>query len=326
MRRKNEGSNCCGLEAGTVDNLVAHQVLGALEPAAVKLSLRAIEDIHRDRQRLHRHWKQRLERSAYEAERAERQYQSVEPENRLVACSMERQWEHALQTQRDLMEEYERFSRELPPHLSEDQRAQILALSSDLPALWNASETTAADRKEIIRLVVDRVVVHARTDSECGEAVIWWRDGSTTRHEIVRPVSRYESLGRYNQLLSRIVDLRQQGRTIKQIVARLNEEGYHTPRSRKGYTATSVRKLLSRCELTRERAGTRLLERHEWWLPELARAVQIPVDTLRHWAARGSIRARQVPPRGLWIVWADAPERRRLSKLVIDSKRDKPGK
>jgi hypothetical protein len=126
MRRKNEGSNCCGLETGAVDNLVAHEVLRALEPAAVTLSLRAIEDVHRDRQRLHRHWKQRLERSAYEAERAERQYQSVEPENRLVARSVERQCEYALRTQRNLIQEYGRLSMALPPNLSEDQRAQIL--------------------------------------------------------------------------------------------------------------------------------------------------------------------------------------------------------
>ena len=195
MRRKNEGSTCCGLEAGVVDDLVAQQVLRALEPATLELSLKAIQDVHQERERLHRHWKQRLERATYEAERAERQYQAVEPENRLVARSLERQWEEALRNQRDLAEEYDRFLKEQPPHLSEDQRARILALSSDLPTLWNAPETTAADRKEIIRLVVERVVVHVRADSECAEVVISWRGGVTTRHEIVRPVSRYESLG-----------------------------------------------------------------------------------------------------------------------------------
>ena len=272
MRRKNEGSTCCGLEAGAVDDLVAQQVLRALEPATLELSLKAIQDVHKERNRLHRHWKHRLERATYEAERAERQYRAVEPENRLVARSLERHWEQAMRNQRDLAEEYDRFLKEQPAHLSDDQRARILALSSDLPTLWNAPETTAADRKEIIRLVVDRVVVHVRADSECAEAVIWWRGGVTTRHAIVRPVSRYESLGHYDQLINRIVELRQEGRTIKQIAAQLNGEGYHTPRSRKGYTSTSVRKLLSRCELTHGRIGTRQLDRHEWWLPDLARA------------------------------------------------------
>ena len=320
MRRKNEGSTCCGLEAGAVDDLVAQQVLRALEPATLELSLKAIQDVHKERDRLHRHWKHRLERATYEAERAARQYRAVEPENRLVVRSLERDWEQAMRNQRDLAEEYDRFLKEQPPHLSDDQRARILALSSDLPTLWNAPETTAADRKEIIRLVVDRVVVQVRADSECAEAVIWWRGGVTTRHEIVRPVSRYESLDHYDQLINRIVELRQEGRTIKQIAAQLNGEGYHTPRSRKGYTSTSVRKLLSRCELTHGRIGTRQLDRHEWWLPDLARALQMPVDKLRIWAIRGRVRSRQVPPRGLWVVWADGRERRRLWKLMADSR------
>jgi DNA invertase Pin-like site-specific DNA recombinase len=321
MRQKNEGSACCGLEAGAVDDLVVQQVLRVLEPATLELSLKAIRDVHQERERLHRHWKQRLERASYEAERAERQYQAIEPENRLVARSLERQWEEALREQRDLEEEYDRFLKERPPQLGEDQRAQILALSSDLPALWNAPETTAADRKEIIRLVVERVVVHVCSDTECGEVVISWQGGITTRHEIVRPVARYESLGRYDQLMDRIIEMRQHGETIKQIAAQLNAEGYRTPRSRKGYTNTSVRKLLSRAELTRGRIATRQLDRHEWWLPDLARELQMSGDKLRDWALRGWVRSRQVPPRGLWVVWADARERQRLRRLRTTSKR-----
>ncbi len=320
MRRKNEGSVCCGLEAGVVDELVSQEVLRALEPATLELSPKAIRDVHQERERLHRHWKQRLERATYEAERAERQYQAVEPENRLVARSLERQWEEALRKQRDLEEEYDRFLKERPPQLSEDQRARILALSSDLPALWNAPETTAADRTEIIRLVVERVVVHVRADSEHAEVVISWRGGATTRHQIIRPVSRYESLGSYDQLMNRIIAMRQEGQTIKQIATRLNAEGYRTPRSRKGYTSTSVRKLLSRGELTRGRIPTRQLDRHEWWLPDLARELQVSANKLRDWALRGWVRARQIPPRGLWVIWADGREQQRLRKLEAASK------
>ncbi len=321
MRRKNEGSTCCGLEAGAVDDLVVQQVLRALEPATLELSLKAIQDVHHERERLHRHWKQRLERATYESERAERQYQAVEPENRLVARSLERQWEEALRKQRDLAEESDRFLKEQPPQIREDQRARILALSNDLPALWNAPETTAADRKEIIRLVVERVVVHVRADSEHAEAVISWRGGATTHHPIIRPVSRYESLESYDQLMNRIIAMRQEGQTIKQIAVQLNAEGYRTPRSRKGYTSTSVRKLLSRGELTWGRIPTRQLDRHEWWLPDLAGELQMSADKLRDWALRGWVRSRQIPPRGLWVIWADGRERQRLRKLRAASKR-----
>jgi hypothetical protein len=322
-KRKNEGSTCCGLEAGAVDDLVVQQVLHALEPATLELSLKAIRNVHQERERFHRQWKQRLERAAYEAERAERQHQAVEPENRLVARNLEHQWETALRNQRDLLEEYDRFLKTQPPHLSEDQRAQILALTSDLPALWHAPGTTAADRKEIIRLVVNHVEVHVRAGSECGEVVIWWQGGVTTRHEIIRTVARYESLSRYDQLMDRIIEMRQQGKTINQIAARLNVEGYLTPRSRKGYTSTSVRKLLSRGELTRGRIATRQLDRHEWWLPDLARELQMSANKLRDWALRGWVRSRQVPPRGLWVLRADGRERQRLRRLRAASRRSR---
>jgi DNA invertase Pin-like site-specific DNA recombinase len=321
MRRRYEGSTCYGVEAGVVDRLVAEQVLRALEPAALELSLKAIENVNRERERVLRHWKQRLERATYEAERAERQYHAVEPENRLVARNLERRWEEALRNQRQLEEEYERFLQEQPTSLSQEQRARILALSSDLPALWNAPETTPADRKEIIRLLVERVEVHVRAGTECSEVVISWRGGMTTRHQIVRPVSRYESLSRYNQLINRIIEMRQEGQTIKQIASELNAEGYRTPRSRKGYTSTSVRKLLSRCQLTRGRIATTQLGRNEWWLPDLARALTMSADKLRHWAVRGWVRARQVAPRRLWAVRADRREQQRLRKLRAGSTR-----
>ena len=160
--REDRDEKCHGLQAAPIDELVVRQVLCAIEPAALELSLKAMDDIEQERTRLHRHWKQRLERARYESERIERQYQGVEPENRLVARTLERRWEEALREQRQLEEDYDRFLQEQPRQLSDDERARIKALSCDLPALWNASTTTPKDRKEIIRLLVDRVVVHVR--------------------------------------------------------------------------------------------------------------------------------------------------------------------
>jgi hypothetical protein len=246
MRRKLEGSSCCGLGAVAVDDLVSQQLLRALTPAALELSLQAMRNVDQERERLHHHWQQRLERAAQEAQRAERQYHAVEPENRLVARSLEQRWEESLRTQCALQEEYDRFLQDQPRQLSEDERARIVALADDIPMLWNSPQTSAADRKEIVRLLVERVVVHVRADSERTDVDMVWRGGMTTSHAIVRPVSRYECMSGYRKLLERIGQLREDGLTIAQIATQLNKEGYRTPRSRKGYTSTSVRKLLSR--------------------------------------------------------------------------------
>jgi hypothetical protein len=175
------------------------------------------------------------------------------------------------------------------------------------------------DRKEIIRLLTERIVVHVRANTERAEAAIAWRGGQTTHHEIVRSVSRYESLGQYDQLMDRIVQLRRQGLTIKELAAQLTREGYRTPRTQKGYTPTSVRQLLSRRGLTGGVVGREQLESGEWWLSDLAQKLGIAYNQLRDWALNGKIRARRVQPGGPWIVWADSPELRRLRKLGASS-------
>jgi DNA invertase Pin-like site-specific DNA recombinase len=246
MRRKLEGSTCCGLGARVIDELVGQQVLRALAPAALELSLQALQNVEQERQRLHQHWQQRLERAAQESQRACRQYQAVEPENRLVARSLEQRWEQALRTEQGLVEDYGRFLQEAPRQLSAEERTQIVTLASDIPMLWHSAETTAAERKEIVRLLVERVVVLVRADSEQTEVTISWRGGLTTSHTIARSVARYECLSGYRHLLERTQELRREGLTIAQVAQQLNEEGYRTPRSGKGYTSTSVRKLLSR--------------------------------------------------------------------------------
>ena len=317
-RRHFEGSSCCGLSAGAIDDLVAQQVLVGLEPASLELSVRAIRDIEQERERLRRHWEQRRQRAAYESERAERHYRAVEPENRLVARSLEKCWEEAMRNQRTIDEEYDRFLKNQPPRLSEDEKAWIAAMSSNIPALWNAPETPTTDRKEIVRLMVERVMVHVRADSERVDAVISWQGGRSTHHKIVRSVARYDSLSNYDELIERIMGLRREGQTIAQIAAQLNRDGYRTPISRKGYTSTSVRKLLSRRGLTKDKIGVEELSAKEWWLPELARELGMSVDKLRDWAVRGLVRARRTSTRGRWAVWADRREQRRLRELVSD--------
>jgi DNA invertase Pin-like site-specific DNA recombinase len=312
---------CHGLRTTPVDDLVARQVLRALEPAALDLGLQAARDVRRERDRLHRHWEQQLERARYESERAERQYHAVEPENRLVARTLERRWEDALSNQRQLKDEYDRFRRDQPHQLSEDELARIAALSRDIPALWDAPATTTAERKEIIRLLIERVVVHVCKNSEYVDVHVHWRGGFTSRHEVIRPVHRYEHLRDHDRLIGRLAEWRREGLTAGQIAARLNGEGFRAPKAPGGYNATSVRKLMSRRGLSDGGKVHGRLGKGEWWLSDLARELGMSDGKLRDWAARGWLHARRSSAHGLWIVWADDRERRRLLKLKARSRR-----
>jgi hypothetical protein len=312
---------CSGLQAAAIDDLVAQQVLRALEPAALELSLHAEADVHQERQRLHRHWQKQLERARYEVERAERQYQAVEPENRLVARTLEQRWEESLREQRQVQEEYDRFMQDQPAQLSEEERNRIRELSNNLPALWHAPATTAAERKEIIRCVVEKVIVHVRRDSEYVDATIHWQGGFTSQHEIVRPVASYARMRDFQQLCERLIEMRKEGLNAKQMADRLNQEGFSPPKRSGPFYEELVRQLLCRQGISDERTCLPSLGPHEWWLSKLARELKMPAGKLRGWIERGWLHARQTPAQHLWIVWADRDEMRRLRKLVARSHR-----
>ena len=311
------GTDACQSMAGPpLDKFISHKVLQALEPASLELSLEAEKNPEREREDLTRLWQQRLERAAYESERAGRQYRLVELENRLVARQLEREWEEKLAEQKKLEEDFRRFEHNQPRLLSALEREAIRRLAADIPALWGASTTTDADRKEIIRQVIQRVVVDAQESSEQVRLSIEWVGGMRTEEEMIRPVKRLEQLSYYPQLCQRICTLAREGLKAGDIAERLNAEGYRPPKRRETFGPVGVRDLMLRIGATGKQfhlVRRNGLEEHEWWLPELARKVPMPDVTLYNWIRRGLVKARRQedPPRR-WIIWADDAEVERL--------------
>jgi 16S rRNA C967 or C1407 C5-methylase (RsmB/RsmF family) len=179
----------------------------ALQPSALEVSLQVTEDLQGQREATAKLWNQRLERATYEAERSARQYHAVEPENRLVARTLEIAWEEKLRALRELQEQHERFLLELPKALTNDERERICHLAADVPALWNAANTTDSDRKEILREVIDRVVVNVEGDSEWLEAKVHWAGGHQTYTRIRRPVRQITQLSNGKQIMQRVVEM-----------------------------------------------------------------------------------------------------------------------
>jgi len=126
-------------------------LLEALTPDRLALAIAALGELENEARALEHQWSLKRERARYEAERARRQYDAVEPENRLVARSLERVWEDKLRQVEQIESEYESWRRQQPISLAAADRAQILALGEDLPKLWNAA--SAVEKKQILRLV-----------------------------------------------------------------------------------------------------------------------------------------------------------------------------
>ena len=316
-RKNSYGEPLCQHVAGPcLDSFVSRHVLAALEPAALELSLAAAEQVEEDRAAVTQLWEQRRERAAYETERAARQYQAVEPENRLVARTLERAWEEKLQAQQTLAEEYHRFLQQQPRVLTTEERDAIRQLAADIPALWNAPTTTTADRKEILRQVVERVEVDAQGKTEQVRVRITWAGGGQTEGMLIRPIARYQERSDYVRLCARVQELTTAGWSLDAIAHQLNSDGYPPLRSRQGWSRASVQTLRRQVGLgatSRRGSSPEALLPDEWWRRELAEQLGVSANSLCYWIEHGLVRARQ--ERGgshRWIVWADAAELERL--------------
>lgn len=314
---------CQSLKGDVLDALVARLVLRAMEPAALEVSLKVAEDVEAERARLQAHWQQRLERARYEVERARRQYNQVEPENRLVARSLEQRWEETLVEEEALKSDYTQYLSGQPATLSADDRVAIRKLASDIPALWEAASTTAADRQAIIRQLVERVVVTVAGQSEKVDVEIHWAGGHRTGTSTVRPVARLQQLSYYRDLLNRAATLHRQGRGENEIAEQLNQEGWRPPKRRETFNAAMVGVLLSRQGLvgsvSRKTSRPAKVRRAQdlWTLQELARKLEMPEVTLYAWLRKGHLTAHRdnADPRNVWLIRADTQELARLKSL-----------
>jgi len=234
------GQRCQEVRAIALDAQVERRFLEALRPDQLALALAALAQVEQEDRAERKQWDLRLERARYEAKRAERQYQAVEPENRLVARSLERLWEDKLRTVEALEKEYQAWSYTRLAAITEADRAAILALGSDLTSLWQAETTTNVDRKHMLRLVIRDVIV----DGKRAQGQVWfqinWQTGAHEEFSYKRSVQSYEQSADVEALQQRIRELNAAKLIDAEIASILNAEGYRTARLHRPFTGNTV--------------------------------------------------------------------------------------
>jgi DNA invertase Pin-like site-specific DNA recombinase len=220
--------SCRSVAAATVDDAVAAALLKALNPEQIVLALAAADQVHSRHQRISRAAELAVERARYEADRAERAFHQVEPENRLVARTLEARWETKLAALAEAEQALTAAQEELPLLPS---RAELVKLAADLPGLWHAPTTSAKDRKRLLRTLIADVTLLPETDQATVRIGIRWHTGATDKLLINRPVHP----GTAKRTPTAAVELvRQLGPTTSNddLVARLNAAGHLTGHGR----------------------------------------------------------------------------------------------
>ena len=213
---------CQEVRALQADAEIERVLLTSLAPDQISLAAAAVGQIETEARMLERQWSLKCERARYEVERARRQYDAVEPENRLVARSLERTWEEKLRQAENVEQTYECWRREQPAPVSAAESAEVLALAQDLPRVWRAAAPT--ERKQILRLVMREVALDQKRERGQVWMRIVWQTGATSEHLLQRRVRSYAECAAAERLEQRVRELNAEGRMDREVADALNAE------------------------------------------------------------------------------------------------------
>lgn len=183
------GQYCLNVGGCQIDAAVADAFLAALQPASMEAALLAAEQMEASRDAALEQWRLEVERRRYEASLAERRYQAVDPDNRLVARGLEAQWEQRLRELSHATAEMERRQQQAPRGLSDTKRQDLLALGRDVRLVWSAPTTTDRDRKELLRTLLEDVTIVVERAEYQARLAVRWRGGDITRLDVALPRS-----------------------------------------------------------------------------------------------------------------------------------------
>ena len=272
-----------------VDAAVSAEVLRVISPLALEAAFQMIGDRERAGAERLRQSELALEQARYEATRARRQYDAVDPDNRLVAGELERRWNECLAAVAQIEDEIRSVHDDQPAAVSDDDRAALLALADDLPQLWNHPAASAETRKRILRAVLNEIVVTAEPDRL--HLMLHWQGGDHTRLEVVKNRTgqhRWKTATATEELIRELARMLPD-QSIASVLNRLGK------RSAKGHTWTQVRVRNFRCEyrIAIYREGERA-ERCELILHEAASRLGVSKMTVIRLIRDGLLPARQI--------------------------------
>jgi hypothetical protein len=305
---------CRSVGAATVDQVVADRLLKALGPDEVALALAAADEVTERRQRSTRASELALERARYEADRAERALLACEPENRLVARSLESRWEAKLAVVAEA-EAALAVTRASVPALP--PRAQLEALATDLPALWAAPTTSAKDRKRLLRTLVADVTVTSQVAGDEISIGIRWRSGASEHIVRRRPPPQYEAV-RTPSGATQFIAERGPMLSNQELVTELNKAGFKTGLGRP-FDSTAVQWVRYAYHVPSPSA----LHSGELSVAEVAARLGISTGAVYDWIACGYLAARRTPTGRLCIAYPPEVEAA-CCKRVADSCHIKP--
>jgi len=295
LKRHYHEKMCMSLDGPSIEEVVVTAFFDALRPAQLDALQALLAEQAKEEERLRQYHRDQVTRATYEAHLARRRYEAVDPDNRLVAASLEKNWEEKLLAQRQSEEEAQRFeSRVVYPTLPPDLRESLEHIGPALPELWASGKISNEHKKRLLRSLISRVIA-TRTAADRIELKIVWISGHYSVTQVIPPIYRQADVSNYQKLVSRLDELTSQGITDPEIAAQLTAEGFHTAR-RLAVTVGTIHRL------RKDHGQVSSLHRHRkvdmidgfWTLPGLTRELGVGQNWLYQRIYRGELTAPDV--------------------------------
>lgn len=303
---------CLTVPATPLDQAISERLVSAVTPVTIDLALAALADLEARDREIGGQWRMRIERARYEAELAERRYESVDAANRLIAATLEQRWNDAMQRLHDLEAELAAFERQTMRAVTAEQKRQIVQLAEDFPRLWTAPTTTHRDRKRILRLLVRDVTVSKGPQPKTVRLHIRWQGGATETLELQLPPNRAEAV-RYPEAFVAHVRELAANHHDDEIAQLLSAEGYQSSTG-KPLTQSMIKWLRYKHRIPAPQPPDDTLS-----VGQLCERYCVSHWVVHYWIDRGLIAAEQRKPNTPYAITIDDESDKFLREWVTQS-------
>jgi DNA invertase Pin-like site-specific DNA recombinase len=294
------GLYCLNVGGMAIEQAVTHTFLEAITPAAIEATRLSVEQLQSNHDAALSQWRLEVERSRYEAERAERRYRTVEPENRLVARGLETEWEDRLRDLATAEMELRRREQQRPSTITPEQLQAIQRLGSDIRQVWAATTTTDRDRKELLRTLLEEVILNLKRAEGHAHLTLRWRGGAITVLDVSVP--RFRPMGPRTDedtvsLLGRLAAFYPD----EVIAGILNRQGRQTAMGER-FTANQVGSLRRYRNIPRFQPPAEAPSGELVSIRKAAQILGMNTSSIHRWLADGFIAGEQVTPGAPWQI------------------------
>lgn len=294
---------CQYIPGDPIDARIVEAFFQALSPIELDAYERALASQKEANEKIEVAHRQQLERLRYQAELAWRQFNRVDPDNRLVAAELEQRWESAL---RALKQEEETYTQRQPTpepllSLSPELKEAFMAIGRKLPQVWPQEVLTRENKKALLRCLIDKIIIHRQVQDRVQTRIVW-RGGDITTLEIPVPVGSFADLSTAAEMQQIILDLSRQGKTDEEIADHLTVLGHRSPMQTDRVLPNTVKcvRLKHRIFQKRSQSHPRRIDGY-LTIPQIARRLDISPHWVYDRINNGRIQIVKDPETGLYL-------------------------